>query len=856
MMLLLLVLNGQLTFGQSDPANTRDQANKIRRLSLVVKDIPPFLKWAQTENLEVVGLYRPAKIVVLAVNQEGLLEKVKKNDQVLFFSQTASLPQVEVPVPGHNLVVNSVQQAQAWYPAWNGEGAVVSIREFPFFFSDVDLKNRLLPSPYAFGDTTGHAATMATLVAGGGNSDPAGLGAAPGAQLISSSFAALLPEETYQSQGITVQNHSYGVDIENEYGVNAFAYDVSALESPKVLQVFSSGNKGLETAPAGVYAQTPGFANLSGNFKMAKNILTVGAVDSLGAVVPFSSRGPAYDGRIKPELVAFGQDGSSGAAALVSGAAAVLQHALIDQTDTLPDAVLIKTLLIQSADDKGRTGPDFEYGFGNLNLHKALELVQNQTYLSGRVGQGETSAHTFMVPPGAQNLKVSLVWTDTPAMPGADKALQNDLDLRVIDPESTVWYPWVLNSAASADSLKQPAVRAADHLNNIEQISVEEPAPGEYQVHITGFSVNTNKQSYALAYSWEPTGQFNWVYPGPNSSALAGKGAVLLWSTNLSDSAARLEWKSVDATTWQPVSDSVALQAGGMRWVMPDIFSAIQLRMTIQNNPFLSDTLLVADQLRMRVAFNCADSTGLYWNAPAPGLSYRVYGLGDQYMEPLFETQDTFVVIPSAIYTQKRFTVAAISPFSSQETLKSSAPDIRQQGVNCYLKRFTAELTDLRSVDLKLEIGSTYGLGEVAIEKWRNGRFEALFVENPVEAIDYQWFDLQPAQGRNLYRAVLSTPNKAVVQSDTVSVYFAGESNWVLFPNPVPLQEDVQLLYGGLETFTVRMFDVWGRLVLDVTPDDWLITLPVEHLPSGVYYLEARSTTGERLWSEQLLKNW
>ena len=38
---------------------------------------------------------------------------------------------------------------------------------------------------------------------------------------------------------------------------------------------------------------------------MAKNIITVGHIDSLGNVLSLSSRGPAYDGRIKPELVAF-----------------------------------------------------------------------------------------------------------------------------------------------------------------------------------------------------------------------------------------------------------------------------------------------------------------------------------------------------------------------------------------------------------------------------------------------------------------------------------------------------------------------------------------------------------------------
>jgi len=46
----------------------------------------------------------------------------------------------------------------------------------------------------------------------------------------------------------------------------------------------------------------------------------------LGNVLSPSSRGPAYDGRVKPELVAFAEDGSSGAAAIVSGISLVAQQ--------------------------------------------------------------------------------------------------------------------------------------------------------------------------------------------------------------------------------------------------------------------------------------------------------------------------------------------------------------------------------------------------------------------------------------------------------------------------------------------------------------------------------------------------
>src|SRR4030095_10435784 len=123
----------------------------------------------------------------------------------------------------------------------------------------------------------------------------------------------------YQQYNVSVQNHSYGTGIENFYAADAMAYDASVITRSTLTHVFSAGNSGGSASASGIYTGITGFANLTGSFKMAKDIITVGHTDSFGIVLPLSSRGPAYDGRLKPELVAFGEDGSSGAAAIVSG---------------------------------------------------------------------------------------------------------------------------------------------------------------------------------------------------------------------------------------------------------------------------------------------------------------------------------------------------------------------------------------------------------------------------------------------------------------------------------------------------------------------------------------------------------
>ncbi|WP_040574034.1 S8 family serine peptidase [Pontibacter sp. BAB1700] len=99
-----------------------------------------------------------------------------------------------------------------------------------------------------------------------------------------SSFEELFPDksETLLTQGISVQNHSYGVGVENYYGLEAQAYDQQSYQHPELLHVFSSGNSGDKSETSGTYANLPGIANLTGQFKTSKNTLSVGALDPDG----------------------------------------------------------------------------------------------------------------------------------------------------------------------------------------------------------------------------------------------------------------------------------------------------------------------------------------------------------------------------------------------------------------------------------------------------------------------------------------------------------------------------------------------------------------------------------------------
>jgi serine protease AprX len=114
------------------------------------------------------------------------------------------------------------------------------------------------------------------------------------------------------------------------------------------------------------------------------SVIAVGAVDSSGTIASFSSPGPSYDGRIKPEVCAWGVSdwiaanrtdgsdaytrgsGTSYATPLVAGVVALLLEAHRDWTPAQVRAALMDTA--------GRAShPDNDFGWGIVNAAAAVK---------------------------------------------------------------------------------------------------------------------------------------------------------------------------------------------------------------------------------------------------------------------------------------------------------------------------------------------------------------------------------------------------------------------------------------------------------------------------------------------------
>ncbi len=117
------------------------------------------------------------------------------------------------------------------------------------------------------------------------------------------------------------------------------------------------------------------------------NIISVGAVDEQGNIASFSSRGPTYDGRIKPEVVACGVNdygalahtensymfasGTSASAPIASGIAALLLSAFPHLKNEQ-----IRNIILESSSNS--SNPDNNIGYGIISAKNAIEFPNLQ----------------------------------------------------------------------------------------------------------------------------------------------------------------------------------------------------------------------------------------------------------------------------------------------------------------------------------------------------------------------------------------------------------------------------------------------------------------------------------------------
>lgn len=815
----------------------KSQTDAVHLYTVSVDDLKQFeTVLAKNKSIKLISVYQPANLAVIECKWSEL-EKIISEPSIRS-ADVRKQPKEELLFGFVDYAVNRISTIQHRYPLYNGNGIHLSVKEQKFDTTDIDLKGRILTS--AFASTTGsnHASIMATMMAGGSNTWYNTKGAAWGANLSSASFQNLLPEPDsyYNASSVLLQNHSYGTVVESYYGAEAAGYDASVINNPTLLHIFSAGNSGSQAAPTGTYINLSGYSNLTGNFKHAKNIITVGHIDSFGTVMIPSSKGPAFDGRVKPELVAFGEDGSSGAAALVSGIGGVLHHIYKQQhNNTVAPASLIKAVLLNSADDVETTGIDFKSGYGSVNGLHAVETISNGQFLLGSVTANTQQQFSITVPANIKQLKLTLVWTDPQAAPNTSKALINDLDFELTHTASaTSWLPWVLNSSPTYVALQELPSRKRDSLNVVEQITVDNPAVGDYTITVKAFSIPAGVQRFAIAYQMDTIDTFNWHFPTASDHLFPNQTNVLRFQSGFANTTGNLELSTDNGTSWQPISSSVDITKGYYKLLTPNITSKALLRFSVAGNTFVSDTFTISQRLATSVGFNCTDSFLIAWPPVTGATGYRISKLGAKYMEPLMVTADTFVVLSKQLNPSLHYSVTPL--LSGKAAVRSYSFNYEQQGAGCYTRSFIADLTTDNKGSLSLLLSTTYNVRSISFEKYLANGFSLLANQPVANTTQYQFIDQKLIAGTNLYRAVIELNDGRKIISDTASLFFTANKAAVVYPNPALVNGFVTILTEQDDDVIFQLIDNYGRVVLQQQITDYPQQIALPGLQKGIHY--------------------
>jgi Subtilase family len=503
----------------------------------------------------------------------------------------------------------------------------------------------------------GHGTIVTGTITSNGIVEERYRGVAPKATVISDYFNYILTKAPvyFTDYNMTLTNNSYFVGLANcpgnsDYNELSVFADEQIYNNNVLQHVFACGNDGAKTCSP----YPAGYATIKSGFQTAKNVLSVGDFSfSLNGINTTSSKGPVKDGRIKPEIVASGSGvvgtnainyytggfGTSHSSPFITGVCALLTERYKQLNgNAYPKSALLKAVICNSGTDWGNAGPDYIYGFGMINPRKAVETIEQTKYFSNTITTGGSVTQNISVPAGTKQVKVMLYWHDKEGVAFSSSALTNDLDLTVTD--GTTYQPWVLNPAPG--SVSNPALRGVDHLNNIEQVTYNNPGTN-MTVTVSGFNVPFGPQEFFVVYEFVSE---TIILENPTGGEVfaAFDNTIISWSaTDNSTNPFTLEF--FDGTSWTVINNNIPGTSDRFVWSTPNVPSGrCKIRISRNGTGTTATTpgdFTILQQPGLTLTSPCEGYADLNWTAVTGATDYEVFQVVNGALTPIAVTATT-----------------------------------------------------------------------------------------------------------------------------------------------------------------------------------------------------------------------
>jgi hypothetical protein len=614
-----------------------------------------------------------------------------------------------------------------------------------------DFGNRVITREYEM-HTTDHGTHTCGTLAGAGLLDPLALGMAPEATVYAWNFNSQsnglnnAQERLWslENDGIELTSNSFGYSLKscpNEYTYNSSdrSEDYLAMVFPYFLYVYSAGNN-QDVCPDGYRTST----------KNIKNSLVVANVDNLDSINWSSSFGPTFDGRLVPNISGVGTDvystfldntygymtGTSMATPAVAGTMTLIyQRYKETHGGARPISALMRALACNTAHDLGNPGPDYKYGYGIINGARAVKAMEQKYYFTDSVGQGDVVKKDITIPNGAVGLRVMLSWTDMYGTPGASTVLVNDLDLKVLS-GSTEILPWVLNPENPSAS----ATRGVDKLNNLEQVTIDNPKAGTYTIEVSGSAVPADKQEFAIVYDIVMP-ELSLTYPIGGESFSEGASEVISWDYEGSATAFNIEYSSDNGLTYNAIASNIPSNVRRYEWLVPANQSVAKAKIRVSTANAFSESkesfsIMTAPKSVSISEGKCGtDSYSIKWSEVENAV-YKVYKLKGQAYEFLGDaTTNSYELTGLSLSNDNYFCVRAIDKTTGAISERSVAATVNPVASYSSKAAFKEDFSDQKADNFFFESNN----GKASIKYVNTDQTYGLRLEGPSTEIETAW---------------------------------------------------------------------------------------------------------------------
>lgn len=549
---------------------------------------------------------------------------------------------------------------------YNGEGVNVLVRDDGKIGPHIDFQGRLNQDFAQGAQLNGtHGDMVAGIFAGAGNLQPFVQGMAGGATIFVEDYNGDFPEQTVNlltNQGVVVTNTSYSDGCNVGYTFRTTRVDEQIYNLDTIMHVFSAGNAGTQDCG---YGAGSFWGNITGGHKAGKNSIATANLFNDYSLVNSSSRGPVWDGRLKPDISAHGQNqlstypnntidaggGTSAAAPGIAGIMAQLYQVYNEiNNNQNPSSSLIKAAMLNTASDLGNPGPDYIYGWGHVNAWGAYELLTNEQYASIQLAPGETKDFEINIPSNLQEARIMIYWKDPAAMIQASKGLVQDIDLKVFGPgEQTPYLPLILDPTPNAANLNAPAIPGIDRLNNVEQVRLNQPESGLYRVEVNGFELPMGSSTVWIVYHFI-TDTVLMTYPNGGESFRPGTATQIYWEAARDNGPWDVEISIDSGMVWNTLAADIDPSARHAVITFPDTRTKNGFIRLTRNSMQYSHEIpfnLMEIPLNLEVTKACPDTLYIEWNTLDGEVDYHLYTLGEKYMEWRKTTDTNYIALPT-----------------------------------------------------------------------------------------------------------------------------------------------------------------------------------------------------------------